>query len=113
MTRPRWWARAVSLLVPAALILTACAGRQEEPPQMESPNRPIDVVLAEHRDSLMSLPGVVGTAIGLCDGQPCIRVLFRDSAAMSRQSVSPRIEGHVVRAEVSGPVRARTDTTAG
>ena len=31
-------------------------------------------VLREHTASLMALPGVVGTAQGLCDDEPCIRV---------------------------------------
>ena len=34
----------------------------------------IEQVLQEHTDSLMALPGVVGTALGLCADEPCIRV---------------------------------------
>ena len=37
--------------------------------------RSIEAVLREHTDRLMALPGVVGSAQGLCDGEPCIKVL--------------------------------------
>src|SRR5439155_1082236 len=40
--------------------------------------RTINQVLAAHSDSLMALPGVVGTAIGLCDGEKCIKVMVVD-----------------------------------
>jgi hypothetical protein len=70
------------------------------------PSRSIEEVLATHTDSLMSLPGVVGTAIGLCDGVACIRVLVSDSSGASRRKIPSRLEGHLVHVEVSGPLRA-------
>lgn len=72
-----------------------------------STQRPVDDVLQEHRDSLMALPGVVGTAVGLCDGTPCVRVFFTDSSAAGSSGIPTELEGHPVRAEVSGPYRPR------
>ena len=69
------------------------------------PLRTIEEVLATHTDSLMSLPGVVGTAIGLCDGVACIRVFVSDSSAASRRMIPNRIDGYLVRVDVTGPVR--------
>ena len=69
--------------------------------------KPIDEVLATHTDSLMALPGVVGTAIGLCDGTPCIRVFLADSTAARRRQIPAQLEGYRVSAEVTGPMRAR------
>ena len=66
----------------------------------------IQDVLAAHNDSLLALPGVVGTAIGLCDGSPCIRVFVADAAAAQRTRVPDRLEGYVVRVEVQPPLRA-------
>ena len=74
------------------------------------PSRSIEQVLATHTDSLMSLPSVVGTAIGLCNGVPCIRVLVSDSAAASRRKIPSRLEGYVVHIDVTGPIRALEDT---
>ena len=91
-------------------VTTSCSGggaRQEDP--MSS--RTIEDVLATHTDSLMSLPSVVGTAIGLCDGVPCIRVLVSDSSAASRRKIPNRLDGYLVRVDATGPLRARSDTT--
>src|SRR5438093_6421978 len=44
--------------------------------------------------SLMALPGVVGTAVGLCDGVACIRVFLADSSAAARGSIPARSEEH-------------------
>ena len=65
----------------------------------------IDEALAAHRDSLMDLPGVVGTAIGLRGGERCIKVLLADAAAGAR--VPPRLEGYRVVTEVTGVIEPR------
>lgn len=69
--------------------------------------RSIDAVLAAHTDSLMALPGVVGTALGLCEGEQCIKVFLADSSAATRRSVPARLEGYRVVAEVTGTIRPR------
>lgn len=67
----------------------------------------IEDVLAAHTASLMALPGVVGAAIGLCDGVPCIRLLVTDARAAADPSLPVRLEGFRIRVEVSGPIRPR------
>lgn len=67
--------------------------------------RSIDDVLAAHSDSLMALPGVVGTAIGLCDGERCITVLLADSNRVTTGRIPARLEGYRVRVEVTGAIR--------
>lgn len=71
------------------------------------PTRSIDEVLAAHTASLMKLPGVVGTALGLCDGERCIKVFLADSNPTTRSSIPARLEGYRVIAEVTGTVRPR------
>jgi hypothetical protein len=66
--------------------------------------RSIDEVLAAHTDSLMSLPGVVGTAIGLCDGERCIKVLTVDSSAATKNRIPARLEGFRVVVAVAGRI---------
>ena len=74
--------------------------------------RSIDAVLAAHTDSLMALPGVVGTAIGLCDegggSERCIKVLFSDSSAAAQAKIPARLEGYRVAVEVTGTIRPRS-----
>jgi len=67
----------------------------------------IEDVLAAHNDSLMAIPGVVGTAIGRCDGTPCIRVFMSDSAAARLARLGDRLDGYPLRVEVSGAFHAR------
>ena len=84
---------------------TGCTGRTAHEEDANVSSRTIEEVLATHTDSLMSLPGVVGTAIGLCDGVPCIRVFLADSTTPSRHQIPNRLDGYIVRVEVTGPVR--------
>lgn len=58
-------------------------------------------------DTVMVLPGVVGTAQGLCDGAPCLQILVAsgDSALLAR--LPERFRGFVVDVIVAGDVRAQ------
>jgi len=67
----------------------------------------IDQVLAAHTDSLMALPGVVGTAIGLYEGERCIKVLLADSGGDTKARIPARLEGYRVVIEVIGTIRPR------
>ena len=70
-------------------------------------SKTIQQVLAAHTDSLMALPGVVGTAVGLCDGVACIRVFLADSSAAARAKIPAQLEGYSVKVEVTGPIQRR------
>ena len=91
--------------------LAACTRSRAAPAAKEttrvSAKKGIEDVLASHNDSLMALPGVVGTAIGMCDGAPCIRIFMRDSTAARSTRIAERLEGYRVRIEVSGLFHAR------
>ena len=69
--------------------------------------RSIDDVLAAHTDSLLALPGVVGTAIGLCDGERCIKVFLADSNPATKARIRPSLEGYRVVVEVTGTIGPR------
>ncbi len=95
---------ATLLLAGAALSCAGGSGREE---MKAVASKTIEQVLAAHTDSLMAVPGVAGTAIGLCDGAPCIRVFLADSSAETRRRIPAQLEGYPVRAEVTGPIRPR------
>jgi len=86
-------------------MLVACSGTQRGGATVT--RRSIDEVLAAHTDSLMMLPGVVGTAVGLCDSQRCIKVLLADSSAAAKARIPERLEGYRVVVEVTGVIRPR------
>ena len=54
----------------------------------------VEQVLKEHTDDLMSLPGVVSTIQGLCNGQPCIKVFIdriKTKVGAENSHESPRL----------------------
>jgi hypothetical protein len=55
----------------------------------------------------MSVPGVVGTAIGRCDGLPCIKVLVAQKTRAVEEKIPATAEGYPVTVEVTGPFRPR------
>src|SRR2546427_10074017 len=97
-------ARMATLVLLAGAL--ACSGSQHGGAATVTA-RSIDEVLAAHTDSLMALPGVVGTAIGLCDGERCIKVFLADSGADTKRRIPARLEGYRVLAEVTGTIRPR------
>ena len=99
-----------TVLVAAAL--AACSGAQRASVQREGSSAPvavrsIDEVLAAHSDSLLALPGVVGTAIGLSEGERCIKVLVADGNAAGKNRIPATLEGYRVVVEVTGTIRPR------
>ena len=56
----------------------------------------IENVLNQHSDELMSLPGVVGTAIGECEGKPCIKVLVVKETPELVNKIPRTLEGYPV-----------------
>lgn len=64
-------------------------------------------MLAAHSDSLLAMSGVVGTAIGLCGSERCIKVLVADSQTAAMHRIPTQLEGYRVVVEVTGPIRPR------
>ena len=94
-----------------ARVLASCTARHDGEDTRAVTSKTIEAVLAAHTDSLMALPGVVGTAIGLCDGVPCIRVFLADANAAARRPLPEALEGYPVKVEVTGPIRPRRPGT--
>ena len=69
------------------------------------PDKSIEQVLRENTDRWMALPGVVGTAQGLCGKKPCIKI-YASQMTDEIKKIPSKIEGYTVDIEVSGPVRA-------
>lgn len=69
-------------------------------------SKSIEQVLKKHTPGLMSIPDVVGTGQGLCNGSPCIKVLVAILSQQVKEQVPDRIEGYEVKVEVTGTFRA-------
>ncbi len=70
------------------------------------PDKTIEAVLEENTEALMSIPGVVGTAQGECEGAPCIKVYVTKQTVELLKRIPPTIEGYSVSVQESGPIRA-------
>ncbi len=70
------------------------------------PHRTIEEALEAHTDRLMAIPGVVGTARGLCEGTPCIKVFVAKKTPELLRQIPAAIEGYPVAVEESGEFRA-------
>jgi len=70
------------------------------------PKKSIEVVLKEHTDELMAMSGVVGTAQGLCDNKPCIKVYVVALTPELKKKIPKSLEGYAVEVEVTGEFRA-------
>ena len=44
------------------------------------PQRSIQEVLKDHTERWMTVPGVVGTAVGECEGEPCLTVYVAEKS---------------------------------
>jgi hypothetical protein len=55
----------------------------------------------------MSVPGVVGTALGRCDGALCITILVARRTREVEERISASVEGYPISVEVTGPFQAR------
>ncbi len=66
----------------------------------------IETVLKQHTDRWLSLPGVVGTAIGECEGKPCIKVLVVKQTPELLKKIPSTLEGFLVVIEETGEFRA-------
>jgi hypothetical protein len=63
-------------------------------------------VMADHVDELMSIPGVVGVAIGqLEDGSPCIQILVARAGDELKKQIPDQFGGFPVVIEVTGTIR--------
>mgnify|MGYP000288859233 FL=1 len=90
-----------------AATMVSCSGEQaeigQEDPSM--PNKRLEEILQEYTDSLMTMSGVVGTAQGLCDGEPCIRVFVIKKSDELMGQIPPMIEGYPVDVQETGEFR--------
>ena len=66
----------------------------------------IESVLKENTDRLMSLPGVVGIAQGLCEGKPCIKVLIIKKTCDIMNRIPFKIDGYRVMVQEVGKFRS-------
>ena len=76
------------------------------PKESKMSKKSLQQVQKENTDRLMSLPGVVGTAIGEAGGKPCIKVFVTTKTAEIEKGVPRSLEGYPVVIEETGEFKA-------
>jgi len=66
----------------------------------------IKEVLKKHTKDLMSMPGVVGTGQGLCEGKPCIKIFVIEKTPDLDQKIPKTLDGYPVVIEETGEFKA-------
>ncbi len=92
----------------AAGILAGCSysGPSDLEKGQSMAERTIEQVQEEHTDAWMAIPGVEGTAIGLFEGKPCIRIFTSSKPQQLRGKIPSTVEGYPVIIEETGAFRA-------
>lgn len=80
-------------------------GRDSEQVQDMS-QKTIEQVQEEYTDEWMAIDGVEGTAIGLYEGKPCIKIFSSVPATQLKNKIPSSVEGHPVIIEETGSFRA-------
>ena len=70
------------------------------------PPKTIQEVLEAHTPDLMSIPGVVGTAVGEQKGELCIKVLVIKKTPELTKKIPSTLEGFPVDIQQTGEIRA-------
>ena len=95
--------------ISAAGIIAGCcsySGHGDLEKGRTMPERTIEQVQEEHTDEWMAIPGVEGTAIGLFEGKPCIKIFTSSKAQEIRDKIPSTVEGYPVIIEETGAFRA-------
>jgi hypothetical protein len=103
------------LLSTGVFSLASCRGAEKNgkgPVMTSSQGKTIEDVLQRHTDNLMRIPGVVATALGICDDQPCIKVYVVEMTPALKAAVPASLEGYPVSLEPAGEIRALPDEDA-
>jgi hypothetical protein len=70
------------------------------------PQGTIADVLVDQTDRLLSIPGVVGVAVGRCAEHPCIKVFVEKKTAEMLREIPSTLGGYPVSIEETGEFRA-------
>ena len=98
--------RTLVVLISLGWLLVAPLACSQQGNQTVMQKKTIQTVLKEHTDSLMALPGVLGTGLGECSGKPCIKVFVVKKTPDLIKQIPSTLEGHPVEVQETGQFRA-------
>jgi hypothetical protein len=94
----------------ALSVVVGCSVPGADPPEGISQQGvlpSIEQVLDRETDAWMAIPGVVGTGLGLCAEQPCIKIFATGAVDELQRQIPGEVDGYPVVIELTGAFRAR------
>jgi hypothetical protein len=85
-------------------LMTGIVGCVKERKSQKEISMPIEEVLKKHTPELMSIPGVVGTGIGMDKDKKCILVLVLKKTPEMKKQIPSVIKGFPVKIEETGQI---------
>jgi hypothetical protein len=72
---------------------------------MDMRTKPLAVVIQEHAQHLMAIPGVVGLSQGLLHGKSCLQILVEEHRPPPQHRLPRMVEGYPVVIKATGSIR--------
>ena len=66
----------------------------------------IEQAQARLTEQVMDLPGVVGTMIGECEGESCLKVMVETAEEEALEQIPSEVDGYRVEVFVTGEIKA-------
>ena len=95
-----------AILSSAVLAGCSSSGSGDSRKGLAVTERTIEQVQEAHTKEWMTIPGVEGTGIGLCEDKPCIIVFSSRTAEELKDKIPSSVEGYPVTIRKSGTFRA-------
>ena len=92
-------------LMTSILGSAGCVKRKDPGIMKEMRSRSIEQVFDAHRDTLLSIVGVIGAGIAKSDNKPCIVVMVEDSTDEILKQIPKELDGYKVIVEKTGEFR--------
>lgn len=86
-------------------VLTGCVRKRDGQREGQIRGRSIEQVFDSHRDSLLSIPGVVGAGIANLDDKPSIMVMVKTKTVELESQIPKELDSYSVIIEEIGPVK--------
>lgn len=98
--------RLVGYIIVILLFTECCTGEMDNTGEKLMEKKTIQEVQKSRTPDLMSIQGVVGTAIGEQDGKPCIVVMVVQKTVDSAKNIPSTLEGFPVVIKEVGEIRS-------
>jgi hypothetical protein len=82
-------------------VMLTCVKRKDTG-MINERSRSVEQVFDAHRDSLLSIPGVVGAGIAQLDEKPCIMVMVKRKSEVAAGQIPQELDGYKVIIEEAG-----------